>query len=143
MDENLFRAKLTEVAVWDIPVVSSGGSDKKPTDRRRGPKSYEEIEWAENEDEAIGQEIKTGPNDSVPPRILKIKHTPMPCDGCDRIVEGRVVEIRLIPNPAPHIREKCNICKKMKNPNNGVFELDGYSSGNIFRNYALKLERAK
>lgn len=144
MDEILFRAKLTEVAEWDIPVVSSGGENKSPTDRRRGPvRLSEELEWDLNEDDAIGQPIQTGPNDSVPPRILKVKHTPIACDGCDRIVEGRVVEMRLIQNPVPHWREKCNICKKMKNPNNDVFELDGYNSGNVFRNYALKLERAK
>jgi hypothetical protein len=143
MDENLFRAKLTQVADWDIPLVSSGGETKSPRDRRRGPKSYEEKEWELNEEEAIGEPIKTGPNDTVPPRILKVKHQPIPCDGCDRIVEGRVVELRLIQNPAPHWREKCNYCKKMKNPNNDLFELDGYNSGNVFRNYALKLERAK
>jgi len=143
MDETLFRAKLTEVAEWDIPVISSGGETKSPKDRRRGPRSHEELEWEDNEGDAIGQPIKTGPNDSVPPRILKVKHQAMPCDGCERIVEGRVVEIRLIQNPVPHLREKCNLCKKMKNPNNGIFELDGYNSGNVFRNYALKLERAK
>jgi hypothetical protein len=143
MDETLFRAKLSEVAIWDIPAVTSSGNDKSVKDKRRGPKRHEEIEWEENEEEAIGEPIQTGPNDSVPPRIIKVIHTPVPCDGCDRIVEGRVVEIRLIANPAPHLREKCMTCKKMKNPNTGVFELDGYSSGNIFRNYALKLERAK
>jgi hypothetical protein len=143
MDENLFRAKLTEVAEWDIPLVSSGGADKKPTDRRRGPKSYEELEWEDNEEDSIGKEIKTGPNDSVPPRILKIKHEPKACEDCDRVVTDRVVEIRIVSNPKPHLREKCNACRKTRNPFTNEFDLEGFSSGNVFKSYALKIERAK
>jgi hypothetical protein len=143
MDENLFRAKLTEVAEWDIPLVSSGGQDKSPKDRRRGPKPFEEKEWDLNEEESIGQPIKTGPNDTVPPRIIKIKHTPMPCDGCDQVVEGRVLEMRLVAKPVTHWRERCNICKKMKNPFTNEFTIDGYNSSNVFKSYTSSLEKTK
>jgi len=143
MDETLFRAKLSEISEWDIPVVSSGGSDKKPTDRRRGPRPFVEREWDQNEEDAIGEPIQTGPNDTVPPRILKIKPITKACEDCDQTVTDRVVEYAHYTKPARHWREKCSVCKKTRNPFTNEFDLQGFASGNVFRNYALKLERAK
>lgn len=134
MKQEEFLARLSELVEWTIPKVGPSGN---PKIKKPGRKSQEEIEWEENEEEALDLPLKTGPNETIPPIITKIKNQCKLCEDCNEVVENRVVTKRLLDWPARHWREKCS-CGIHKDPNTGEFCLrNNQELQDAFRKYLL------
>lgn len=132
MDEKQFLEKLSEVAHWERPKVSAAD----PRRPKRGRRSAEEVEWEENEEEMLGEDLIVGPNDTVPPVLTKIKPLAKLCEDCGILTENRRVEIRLCGFPQDHFRHHCKNCKLTKSPITGRFELtQGPELQNTFKKY--------
>jgi hypothetical protein len=132
MDEKQFLQKLSEVAHWERPKVSAAD----PRRPKRGRKSAEEMEWEENEEEMIGEELIVGPNETVPPVLTKLKPIAKICEDCGILAENRRVEIRMCSYPIEHFRHHCKACGLTKSPITGVFELkQGVELQNTFKKY--------
>jgi hypothetical protein len=132
MDEKQFLERLSEVAHWERPKISA----PDPRRPKRGRRSAEEIEEEENELAMIGEEIQTGPNDTVPPVLTKIKPIAKICEDCGIMAQNRRVEIRKSSYPVEHFRHHCKACGLTKSPITGRFELkQGVELQNIFKKY--------
>lgn len=140
MKQDEFLARLSELTEWEIPKVGPSGCALKP---HRGRKSQEEKEWEENEEEAIGLPIKTGPNETIPPKIVKIKNQCKLCEDCQEVVENRLRTKRQVDYPTRHWREKCS-CGIHRNPNTGCWDLkNNQELQDAFRKYLLNKQLDK
>ena len=119
MKQDEFLARLSELVEWEIPKVGPSGNAKPA---KRGRKSQEEIEWEENEEEALDLPLQSGPNTTIPPLVTKIKNQCKLCEDCGEICENRIVTKRLLDYPERHWRERCS-CGIHKDPNTGTFTL--------------------
>jgi hypothetical protein len=138
MNNDEFLKRLSEVSEWCRPTITQAD----PRRGRRGRKSYEEIEWEENEEEALGEEIHMGPNETIPPMLTKIKHEVKNCEDCGRLCQGRRVEMRMCSYPRDHFRQHCKFCGLTKNPLTGKFDLkQGVELQNTFKKYWYNLEK--
>lgn len=131
MDEKEFLERLTEVAHWERPKINAAD----PRRIKRGRKSVEELEWEENEEQLLGQEIQTGPNDTVPPIVTKLKYQKTQCPDCDRTVEGRCVQMRYCVSNKGHWRENCVTCGFYRDPRTGEFTLSSRESQTVWMAY--------
>lgn len=132
MKQEEFLQRLSEVAEWCRPTITQAD----PRRNKRGRKSLEELEWEENEAEALGEEVRSGPNETIPPMVTRIKHQPIDCPDCGKTVKGRCVQFRQCSYPVEHFRQHCKACDLWRNPFTGQFDLEqGSQLQNTFRNY--------
>jgi hypothetical protein len=131
MDEKLFLQRLSEVAEWHRPKVA----ESDPRRPKKGRRSAEEIEWEQNEQATVGEELTVGPNSTVPPIITRIKYPKESCSDCGKIVEGRCVQIRYCTSNRPHIRENCLACGFHKDPRTGEFTMNPKASQTVWAAY--------
>ena len=147
MDDKTFKEKLSEVADWEIPKVSSGGNAKNPDTKKTGPKTYTLDEQQDEEVSDREYEIELNPdgtNPTVRPKLLKVKTEPKPCEDCGIICENRTVTIRkyINQNYGDHWRKSCNECKRAYNPVTKCYDLEGYQViGDFFRRYHQRKSR--
>lgn len=133
MDDELFRKKLTEVAVWEIP--KSNKDTSVASRRRRGRRSNEELFQDEHEQQFL--EEHGGINPTYPPNILSVKAQSCDCPDCGKVcANGRKVDYRLHQKNDKRVwREHCMECRKFKNPFNGKFELTGSAASIKFNEF--------
>lgn len=123
MDNEQFLKRLTELAEWEYPKIGPNGCESVV--KKRGRKSQEEQEWEANEEEMIGEEVVVSDNDTLPPRITKLKPHVELCPDCGETVLDRTVAIKKCYTNKPHWRQQCVTCKKHRDPRTGEFCLTG------------------
>jgi hypothetical protein len=105
MRDEEFKKRLTEVADWYTPVdIDSKTASSKIVDRC--------------EDQQ--------PNDTLSPKILKLKYAKATCQDCGKIVQGRHKDIQLYKRKNNvGFKEKCLACGLHKDPYTGKFNITG------------------
>lgn len=142
MNEKDFLDKLTELTEWEYPKIGPNGCESVV--KKKGRRSIEEIEWDENEEEMIGEEVVVSDNDTLPPKIVKLKPHVELCPDCGKLCENRIVESRMNHKPVVHWRTKCSVCKNYKDPFTGKFDMnDNIKMQSTFRSYCLKKQGDK
>jgi len=139
MNEKQYLELLSQYAEWDKPgnlAVNLEKSKAKPLPR---PPSYTEAELAEMSDEeaqaVYDQWVaykESLPNETLAPRLLKVKHKPVPCEDCGKIVEGRRVEAKLCVTGHPHWRKTCKACELTINPYTGVYDVPSHQIQQVY-----------
>ena len=71
-------------------------------------------------------------NPAEPPRLVKLKPNPQPCEDCDLVCE-RKIEHSLRLTPIKHWRTKCTGCGKWRNPETGEFDCTPQDLNGIYR----------
>lgn len=142
MEDQEFIAKLSQLAEWHRPQIGPNGQPSQSKRIKFLEKIYQEQEAEEDEDSDLDpeEELAEDPEDpedqkpkrkyqppkfnpNIPPEIKTVKHTPLPCEDCGRICEGRRVEHRLLISPERHWRSRCDACGLTKDPNTGKYDL--------------------
>lgn len=132
MDQNEFKRRLSELAIWEIPKVTD--QKGRPTDpyalNKRKTKYVPAdpiIDEDENEESIEAaepiEENKTNP--TLGPRVKAVKVRPTICDDCGkRCTKGRQTEAKVCENNNQrHWRETCLTCNKARNPYTGKFDV--------------------
>lgn len=136
MNDEEFRQKLSEVAEWEIPKLSSN-EIKLSQQRKRGRKSNEE--QYQDAHEEIFLDIHNGINPSVPPELLKVKHKHTTCGDCGRTCEnGCHKEKKLYETGQAkkrNWRERCVTCGLHKNPFTGKFDMTPSESPHVWTSF--------
>ena len=124
MDETQYRAKLSEVADWRTldpnEVNKTSGIPRKYSRKKPKPQVDEEVDEQEEQEDAVQV------NDQHLPVVLNnLKVKGCHCEDCGKYCEsGRKKEIQFYwRNGKTFLREKCNTCRKQKNPYTGEFDL--------------------
>lgn len=145
MDNELFLRRLSEVSEWHRPLLSSTG---QPSQRKGhipkqvehpGDKTVEELEsMSEQELEEYHQLLMTWreqqPNESVPPRITKVKIQAVDCEDCGRhCPKGRRIESKLYHTGTEHWRTWCQVCQRFKDPVTGKFTVTAQVAHKYFQ----------
>lgn len=133
MKQDEFLAKLSEVADWKIPETPRETSlnAKKKRGRKSNEESYMELR------EEIFHEEFGGINKTIPPMLVKLKHTACTCEDCGRhCPNGRQKEKKIYEaNKIRHWRERCKTCGMTANPYTGEFDLDSTKASITWNSY--------
>jgi hypothetical protein len=130
MDNEEFLKKLSELTEWHRPEFGPNGSKSVSKRTKDVPEIIEEcVDELEENKESEPQ----GPNESVPPVIIRLKPQKRNCDDCECVVTDRRVERKLHHTNKPHWREYCTACKLYKDPRTGRFELTAKQSQMIYQ----------
>lgn len=145
MREEDFLKKLSEVAEWHRPTIGPNGcySVAKGHPRVEHPGEITEQELAEMSDEEAQSYYdqltawrEQLPNESVPPKIKRLKFDPKPCEDCGQTLEQhRQCEKKLYISGTTHWREKCLNCNRYRHPETGKFTVNGLGSHQFFCDY--------
>jgi hypothetical protein len=129
MNQNEFKRRLSEFAVWEIPKIpNQKGRPADPNALNKRKTKYVPADPIidEDEDESIEEPVdenKTNP--TLGPRIKAIKVRPTTCDDCGkRCTKGRQTEAKVCENNNQrHWRETCLTCNKARNPYTNKFDV--------------------
>lgn len=77
--------------------------------------------------------------EAEPPVLIEILYDPEPCPDCDRMVENRVVNMKICEYPFRHMRYSCKNCDRYRNPITGEYDCDVQELNRIYRNNAGKI----
>lgn len=123
MRDEEFKTKLTEVCEWEIPLTlettAQGSGKRKAMLDQTGEDYY---------------------NETFPPKIKRLLPLEKSCEDCGQMVAGRCVNIELIPGTG-YKKERCQTCKKSKNPYTGEFTLTGAEASQKWNNYLKPVSR--
>lgn len=111
MDPELFKRRLEQFAKL------------KQVKTPRSPNIRESDEPEVIERHGGSMTIDSDNNPTLTWAIEKLNPHVALCNGCDQIVENRLVEIRQYQMPQPHWRQNCKTCMKTQNPYTGKFDL--------------------
>lgn len=141
MDDEEFRKRLSEVAVWEIPKTPRETSLNNK--KKRGRKSNEEL-YQELREEIFLEEFD-GTNPTYPPMLVKLKCQPTTCEDCgEHCPSGRQKETKLYEaNNKRHWRERCVTCSRTKNPYTGQFDLTNATASHIWNAWIRELKQPK
>lgn len=137
MDKKLFEQKLSEVADWHIPKVT-----EVIIPRRKGRPRQEDHEHQQQLDQWL--QDTDGVNQTLPPKILKIKHSQNDCEFCGRsCAEGQHIETKLYFTAGQkYWRSRCTVCGLYQNPVTKQFDLNGTQACRVWDNYLRKTKMA-
>ena len=131
MDEKKFLERLTELAEWYRPQIGPNG--------RASPNTAKSLSNCELEDEYSEEPIVRGPNQTIGPKIRRLKNLPKNCEDCDQLLEQpRIIQKQQcsIPNSKKtYWRERCTICNRYRHPKTGEFKISIGASHQFFKNY--------
>ena len=86
-------------------------------------------------------------NPTLGVELKRIKKQFLPCDSCDKMVQGRVVERKLYDFPKLHWRDNCKSCLKSYNPETDCFDIDTrtahYHIGDILKTTKFMVKKIK
>jgi hypothetical protein len=86
-------------------------------------------------------------NPTLQVEIIRVKKQFHHCDGCDEMVQGRVVERKLYDFPKLHWRDNCKSCLKSYNPETDCFDIDTrtahYHIGDILKTTKFMVKKIK
>ena len=133
MDDELFKQKLSEVAEWKIPDTPRETSLNAK--KKRGRKSNED-EYMELREEIFYEEFG-GVNNTYPPMLVKLKHTPTTCGDCGKLCpNGCEKEAKLYQkNGKNYWREKCLTCNLQKDPYTSEFNLNPQKASVVWHSF--------
>jgi hypothetical protein len=118
MDNEEFKQKLSEVATWEIPDVTSGGNPKKKPGRPSAEDLYQQ------EHEEVFLDLFDGKNPTLHPVLTNVKVAGCMCDDCGKLCEnGRKAEKSKYYTNRPHWRARCLTCGLNQNPYTGEWDL--------------------
>lgn len=130
MDQEQFKKRLSEVAIWEIPKTPR---DTVPEYRRRNPASLEELY---EQDQDIFENTD-GINTTMPIHLKAVKCQPTVCEDCGKhCPNGRKKEAKVYQTGKNrHWRQRCVTCDRTKNPYTGQYDLDGTQSSHVWNSY--------
>lgn len=133
MDNEQFKTKLSEVAVWKLPDTPREASLNAK--RKRGRPSKEELYQEEHEEQFL--DLFDGSNPTYAPMIVKLKIAAVECNDCGLLCENGCHKEKKFYNTSnkPHWRERCLTCNKAKNPYTGEFNLTIAQASMIWNNF--------
>lgn len=123
MRDQEFKSKLTEVCEWEIPLTMESTQQGSRNRRRR-----------------LEQAGESCFNETFPPKIKNLLLKEKSCEDCGQTVKGRCVNIELIPGTA-YKKERCQTCKKSKDPYTGKFTLTGSEASQKWGQYLRPVSR--
>ena len=124
MDDEEFKNKLSQVAVWRQPEIKLDAVQRKKLKTLERRAAY--VQHFDQEDELENYRRFNGVQPTAAPELVKLKFEPKPCEDCSRTLHKmRLLTIRIVNGPghSPHIRELCNTCVKYKNQATGEFNI--------------------
>lgn len=119
-------SQLAEIAPTKPPV---GPSIRKATQ----PESV----WRQGQELVIDHKK----NSTLGVKVKRIKHKPQVCEDCHLVVVNRVVNKKIYQYPQRHWRESCENCRKTRNPETGVFDVDTEKSQPVFITFFLNRDK--
>jgi hypothetical protein len=121
MDQNEFKQKLSEVALWRIPDIVKETTETK----LRGKKTNEEQYQLEHEEQFI--DIFEGKNPTAPPELVGLKEEKTLCadcgNQCSKAQRREIKYFRNLPGHINHTRTRCIECNMYWHPETGKFDL--------------------
>lgn len=130
MDSKEFYQRLSELTEWEIPKPVTSSSIRTDKDHIEEIYSFDPV----TEEEVI-TEIDMSKNETLPVRIIKIKHQPKPCEDCGKTVTNRIISIRRYEYPQTHWRKYCGACYKTQNPFTGKYDLKEHLINNSYMSF--------
>lgn len=124
MDDEEFKQKLSQVAVWRQPEIKLDGPQRRKLATLERRKTYSTS--FDQEEELENYRRFNGVQPTAAPELVELKFEPKPCEACDKTLDKmRLLTIRIIKGPgySPHVRELCNSCVKYKDPQTGQFNI--------------------
>lgn len=111
MEPNEFKRRLEELAEIQ---------EQKPprTPGLREPQEPEEI-FRQGKSMTIGSKN----NPTLTLTIKKLRNIKSICEDCDRFVENRIINYKLLDFPKKHWRASCKNCQRTLNPQTGCYDL--------------------
>lgn len=67
--------------------------------------------------------------------IKQLRNSRQICEDCDRFVERRTINYKLLDYPQKHWRASCKNCQKTLNPRNGNFDLSCVKAGAAYADF--------
>jgi hypothetical protein len=119
MDPELFKKKLEQFA--ELKQVK--------TPRSPSVRENDEPEVIYRSGTEFAVELDNNP--TLNWEIKKMKPHVSVCEDCHKVVENRVVEIKMHQMPQPHWRKNCKNCMKTQNPYTGQFDLSSTKSFHV------------
>jgi hypothetical protein len=118
MNEKDFLDKLSELALWERPMVGPNGL---PSALKRSQEKLAEATPLEYDEdgELISAEPVITHNNSIGPVIKQLKPKTESCPDCGLVVQDRVVQIRFVENKIDGRMsrvDRCVACKKTRTP---------------------------
>lgn len=124
MNDEEFKKRLSEVAEWRIPKISSTDVKiAKQKARGKGRPTKEQLYQEEHEQVFI--DLFEGINPTYHPMIVSLKIQPSTCGNCGITCEnGCEQQSKLyITRNIKHWRQRCITCERCRNPYTGAWDL--------------------
>jgi RNase P subunit RPR2 len=138
MNDEEFKKRLSEVAEWRIPKISS--TDVKiARQKARGKGRPTKEQLYQEEHEQVFVDLFEGINPTYTPVVTTVKIQACTCDDCGKHCEhGRHTEITKYTSSRPHWRARCLTCGMNKNPNTGEWDLTNKDASAHWANWLRK-----
>jgi len=135
MNDEEFKHKLSEVAEWRMPKISSTDVKiAKQKARGKGRPTKEQLYQEEHEQVFI--DLFEGINPTYTPLVTKVKHCAVDCEcgrvceqGCEQDAKGYTSQGKR------YWRWRCKTCGMTKNPYTGAWDLDGQKASIVWNSF--------
>ena len=135
MNDEEFKKRLSEVAEWRIPKISSTDVKiAKQKARGKGRPTKEQL--YQQEHEQVFVDLFDGINPTYTPVITKVKQCAVDCEcgqrcerGCEQYAKGYTSQGKR------YWRWRCKTCGMTKNPYSGVWDLDIQKASIVWNNF--------